>query len=1299
MKRILCLLAVLISVVSVSAQVITTPNVGLQLPPAGSTNWNLPLNYNFNLLDQLFGGLKTAGLKLAYQPILSTGTPSATCNANNKGQVDYDTTTTPWTEYVCDGVSAWHQGGGGGSGGPTTWGTILGVLGDQTDLAAALAAKAAATSSITINSTTCPLNGSCTIASGGTTVVGQTNYGLGSPGSAQMAAFGDSTMPGSILWRSGAPVNGTGTFDCPGSGSPPGNQGLTYYRSDAVNGVYKIYYCSMTQQIWIEGPAYSSTTTMLFQNYNQQSQYSYGSGTYPYAGTPYSNDSAPLNTGNATTPDVGAIEIFPNENPPDVGAPDYYTLSGVADSFNHGGIWGHSYSNMDLSVRGASIANWMWLGTPLHGKYLARNQTKGGTGTWTDFDPSSATTTATWTAGATTMTVASATGISFGQHVVDNTNGVSLPTPEVVIGVSGTTITLSRPTVAAGSSDTVQFWNTGNSPYRQGVATCGTTGATLTFNFLPASGSMYLAWIVTSGGTATATMLIDGVDSYSLSNNVLGTWDTPHLSTMWYGQRYPLTGTSTHTAVITVTAGSFCPLFAVTPKPASWYGMAQPKVMAGIFPPQSGGYDSTGAIVLNAQQQVTAQMVSDGFNMIPVDMYNLTWPESKGSTGWCEYNYPCPYAGTGLQSNQAAGPHFNWLGNRNNAYAFLGKAGRTTAQFVEGGIDGIPFCSTFAPAHGDYIQLDPVSNCWITGTSTSGVQWSGAWSGSSAYSSGTIVSYNGKGYISKNSIAAPGSPSLVQANGASGRNVSPTSNVTAGHLLIYQMGCRNCTGSGLVPTDTQGNTWVKKNETTANVNNFGTITYITTASTSGPITITGPAIGDVFIHSAVAEFSNVGTTMETSFESSVSTGQSFSPPLTNAISALFVSNLWVSASVTFTAVGSGMALIPASYSNDGSTSMEMAYAFKSPGTYSLGETSGTNFVEEVFDQTSLNTSPDLDTANWFPLSGSGGTVTYTTSTTASTADTGKTVIMNCAAPCAYTLPNPQPSSTWSIRLQSIGSTTATVALGSSMTYNGGASVPVLPKYYQLAISARTSLATDYSGDIPPVQGTSMTIIPASNGITYSSTAVGGSSGLFSGLLTVPTTSSMGLNTYIGTSLGSYTYSNVANGVKIFDVSHASQANPYIEGQVAAYPATPFTATMLVSINSMTFGGTYPALGFIATNNTTTGALYQGLGMSYQGAFDAGGLYGTGLTSYTGTLGGGWVSMFYSPYYWMRYADNGTTITFSVSLDGLIWRVVGTPITKSSSPLNGAYNFFGVFIDNQTSSGNDVGTIIQSWTIQ
>lgn len=36
-----------------------TPNIALNIPAIGSNNWGGPLNFNFSLLDQIFGGSKT----------------------------------------------------------------------------------------------------------------------------------------------------------------------------------------------------------------------------------------------------------------------------------------------------------------------------------------------------------------------------------------------------------------------------------------------------------------------------------------------------------------------------------------------------------------------------------------------------------------------------------------------------------------------------------------------------------------------------------------------------------------------------------------------------------------------------------------------------------------------------------------------------------------------------------------------------------------------------------------------------------------------------------------------------------------------------------------------------------------------------------------------------------------------------------------------------------------------------------------------------------------------------------------
>ena len=128
---------------------------------------------------------------------------------------------------------------------------------------------------------------------------------------------------------------------------------------------------------------------------------------------------------------------------------------------------------------------------------------------------------------------------------------------------------------------------------------------------------------------------------------------------------------------------------------------------------------------------------------------------------------------------------------------------------------------------------------------------------------------------------------------------------------------------------------------------------------------------------------------------------------------------------------------------------------------------------------------------WRGGGGLNGTVTYTSSQTASSSDNGKLVIMNCSGACAYTLPATQPSTTWQIALQSVGSTTATVGL-SGDTYNGGASAPVLVKYDALPIWANSATSTDYDGGTPLVAGSNVSVTPAANGKTIAST--GGGSG-------------------------------------------------------------------------------------------------------------------------------------------------------------------------------------------------------------
>ena len=122
MRKILFSLISLLLPIMAVAQTVQTPNIGLQLPAAGSTNWNLPLNYNFQLLDSLFAGIITTGVGLPLKPIYGTGSPSASCTTSNEGQQYFNLSTTPFQGYICHSF-VWSTFGGSGSGGGANPGT------------------------------------------------------------------------------------------------------------------------------------------------------------------------------------------------------------------------------------------------------------------------------------------------------------------------------------------------------------------------------------------------------------------------------------------------------------------------------------------------------------------------------------------------------------------------------------------------------------------------------------------------------------------------------------------------------------------------------------------------------------------------------------------------------------------------------------------------------------------------------------------------------------------------------------------------------------------------------------------------------------------------------------------------------------------------------------------------------------------------------------------------------------------------------------------------------------------------
>jgi hypothetical protein len=232
-------------------------------------------------------------------------------------------------------------------------------------------------------------------------------------------------------------------------------------------------------------------------------------------------------------------------------------------------------------------------------------------------------------------------------------------------------------------------------------------------------------------------------------------------------------------------------------------------------------------------------------------------------------------------------------------------------------------------------------------------------------------------------------------------------------------------------------------------------------------------------------------------------------------------------------------------------------------------------------------------ASWAaPTGGSGGgTVTYTGSHTLGTADNGLLVQMNCSAACTVTLPNPQPSSTFSAKIVSINTTNIpTIALGSSITFNGSTSVPALNAYKPLSVQADSVTSTNYAGDAPLVAGTNVTLTPASNGLTVTASAT--SSTAFSSL-TSSTNTTAAMVVGSGASLA-------ASGGGTISASTATQlaATPSqcSGGQFATGVAASGNANCSASASSLTqnLGSTNPStctIGQLFFNTSSTPTTY------------------------------------------------------------------------------------------------------------
>jgi hypothetical protein len=205
MKRLVFFLIFVLFVAN-AQQVTTTPNIGLEIPLGGTPNWNIPLNYNFNLLDQLIGGTQqNPGVGLSLKPLFGTGAPAVPCTVNNQGQQYFDTSTSPFTGYVCNGL-VWSPSGSSGGGSFPSNALVYGLT-SSTSRAATPSDFAALLSSLvgcaTASYVYSPANGNCisTSGPGGSGTVSSsgpyndTGYQAGTAGTVVTGISNKFTMP------------------------------------------------------------------------------------------------------------------------------------------------------------------------------------------------------------------------------------------------------------------------------------------------------------------------------------------------------------------------------------------------------------------------------------------------------------------------------------------------------------------------------------------------------------------------------------------------------------------------------------------------------------------------------------------------------------------------------------------------------------------------------------------------------------------------------------------------------------------------------------------------------------------------------------------------------------------------------------------------------------------------------------------------------------------------------------------------------------------------------------------------
>lgn len=142
--------------------------------------------------------------------------------------------------------------------------------------------------------------------------------------------------------------------------------------------------------------------------------------------------------------------------------------------------------------------------------------------------------------------------------------------------------------------------------------------------------------------------------------------------------------------------------------------------------------------------------------------------------------------------------------------------------------------------------------------------------------------------------------------------------------------------------------------------------------------------------------------------------------------------------------------------------------------------------------------PSYNNGNLIPANfvATNQTVSYATTQTASAADNGKLIVLNCAS-CSYTLPATPPTTPWAVSVINAAGSTGFIALSGGATWYGGTTVPNVATTAAIRIFANSGTSGDYEGDSQVGLGanvtitTNTTVVPANSCTTETPVAMAG----------------------------------------------------------------------------------------------------------------------------------------------------------------------------------------------------------------